>query len=82
MSEAHKPPQQPSHFTARLLDTAALTRLPVEARICDRLTEILVLTDELLAEVTAPDAGAAQWLQDDVRRIYAEIESVLSRYAQ
>ena len=60
----------------------ALAPEPLEVRVLDRLTAVIVLTDELLTEFQSEDARALLWLEPHVRRVYDDVDSLMTRLAQ
>lgn len=71
------------------LELAALHRLHVTPaavqaaapRVLDRLTEMLVLADELLAEFHTEDANGLLWIEPYLLRVYGELDSAVNRLA-
>ncbi len=59
-----------------------LDRLPIPTRIVERLTAILVLTDEMLGELVTEEANAILWTEAPLRRIYDEVDTLIGRLAQ
>lgn len=55
---------------------------PLEIRVLDRLTAVIVLTDELLTEFQSEDANALLWLEPHVRRVHDDVDSLMTRIAQ
>lgn len=55
---------------------------PIETRLADRLTVLLVLTDELVAEFTTEEANALLWAEPRVRAIYDDLDRLLQRFSQ
>lgn len=66
----------------RLLFGLPESHFPVTARIADRCTTLLILTDELLGEFTTEDANQLMAIEPVIRRIYGDIEAILQRIAQ
>ena len=66
----------------RLTALSDLAALPLGVRVLDRLTEVLVLSDELLAEFQTEDAGQLRWLEPHIRRVYDDVDQAMQRLAQ
>jgi hypothetical protein len=56
--------------------------LPLETRLIDRCTTLLILTDELLSEFTTEEANQLLWVEDRVRRIYCDLDRLVQRFSQ
>jgi hypothetical protein len=56
--------------------------LPLGMRVIDRLTEVLILSDELLAEFQTEDASQLRWLEPHIRRVYDDVDQAMRRLAQ
>lgn len=52
---------------------------PRRERVLDRLTDLLLDTDEILAMVTAERGDALLWIEPHVRRVFDEIDIVVRR---
>lgn len=59
-----------------------LAALPLPARVLDRLTAVLMLTDELLGEFQTEDANGMLWLEPHIQRVYDDVDRVMKRLAQ
>ncbi|HEV7768055.1 MAG TPA: hypothetical protein VGQ76_23835 [Thermoanaerobaculia bacterium] len=66
----------------RLATYPQLSQLPLEARVLDRLTEVLVLSDELLAEFQVEEANALLWLEPHIQSVFNQIDSLIGRFSQ
>lgn len=66
----------------RLTALSDLAALPLGMRVLDRLTEVLVLSDELLAEFQTEDANQLLWLEPHIRRVYDDVDQAIRRLAQ
>lgn len=66
----------------RLTELSGLAALPLGMRVLDRLTEVLVLSDELLAEFQTEDANPLLWLEPHIRRVYDDVDQAVRRLAQ
>ena len=66
----------------RLTTLSDLAALPLGMRVLDRLTEVLVLSDELLAEFQTEDANQLLWLEPHIRRVYDDVDQAMRRLAQ
>lgn len=66
----------------RLTRTSDLAALPLEIRVLDRLTDVLVLSHELLSEFQTEDANRLLWLEPHIRRVYDEVDQLIRRFAQ
>lgn len=56
-----------------------LSRVPAHERVLDRLVDLLLDADELLAILAAEDATAERWLQPHVQCLYDGIDTLLRR---
>lgn len=56
--------------------------LPLATRVLDRLTEVIILTDELLAEFQTEEANPMLWLEPHIQRVYDDVDSIMRRLAQ
>lgn len=56
--------------------------LPLETRLADRCSTLLVLTDELLTEFTTADTDELLWVEERLRRIYGDVDRLVQRFAQ
>ena len=66
----------------RLTALSDLAALPLGVRVLDRLTEVLVLSDELLAEFQTEDANELLWMEPHIRRVYDDVDQAMRRLAQ
>ena len=66
----------------RLTALSDLAALPLGVRVLDRLTEVLVLSDELLAEFQTEDASQLRWLEPHIRQVYDDVDQAMRRLAQ
>ena len=66
----------------RLTAISELAALPLGMRVLDRLAEVLVLSDELLAEFQTEDANRLLWLEPHIRRVYDDVDQAIRRLAQ
>lgn len=66
----------------RLTTISDLAALPLGMRVLDRLTEVLVLSDELLGEFQTEEANAMLWLEPHIRRVYDDVDLLIRRLAQ
>lgn len=56
--------------------------LPLTTRVLERLTEMLILADEILAEFHTEEANALLWLEPYIQRVYDDIDISVRRLAQ
>ncbi|HEX6161122.1 MAG TPA: hypothetical protein VF111_13200 [Thermoanaerobaculia bacterium] len=56
--------------------------LPLNTRLAERCSTLLILTDELLTEFTTEEANALLWVEERVRRIYGDVDRLVQRFAQ
>lgn len=68
--------------TQGLTALPGLAALPLGVRVIDRLTEVLVLSDELLAEFQTEDANELLWMEPHIRRVYDDVDQAMRRLAQ
>jgi hypothetical protein len=66
----------------RLAALSDLAALPLGMRVLDRLTEVLVLSDELLEEFQTEDANQLRWLEPHIRQVYDDVDQAMRRLAQ
>lgn len=74
--------ETPSLNSMRILNVCELARLPMRTRVVDRLTEMLILADELLAEFQTEEANGMLWLEANVQRLFDDIDALIKRLAQ
>jgi hypothetical protein len=55
--------------------------LPLPVRVQHRLAEVLVVVDELRADLHSEAAGALRWVDAEVEGISESVESLLDRLA-
>ena len=66
----------------KLSALSGLAALPLGVRVIDRHTEVLVLSDELLAELRTEDANGLLWMEPHIRRVYDDVDQAMRRLAQ
>ena len=52
----------------------AMTGVPLHERVLDRLADVLLDTDEILAMLTGEDAIEGRWVELHVQRAFDEID--------
>jgi hypothetical protein len=58
---------------------AGIETLSVHALIVDRLCDALFDIDDVLGMLTAADAAGVRWIEPAVRKIYEDIDDVLTQ---
>ena len=66
----------------KLTALSDLAALPLGVRVLDRLTEVLILSDELLADFQTEDASQLRWLEPHIRQVYDDVDQAMRRLAQ
>ncbi len=61
------------------LTHAAWSRMPAHERVLDRLADLLLDADEMLAILAAEDAVAERWLEPHVQRLYNDVDVLMRR---
>ncbi len=56
--------------------------LPLKTRVLERLTGMLILANELLAEFHTEEANVLLWLEPYIQRVYDDIDISVRRLAQ
>lgn len=64
-----------------MLSRADWEALPLAARVCDRLVEILMLASELRAELEAEEALPLLWMAPEIERVLERTDDALQRLA-
>ncbi len=58
-------------------DHAVIARMPVHERVLDRLADLLLDADELLAMLDDEDAARVRWIEPHVRRAFDEVDTAM-----
>lgn len=66
----------------RFASYVELARLPIRARVVDKLTEILIVANDLLAEFQTEEANGILWLESHVQCIYDEVDALMTRFTE
>ena len=64
-----------------LFDPVFNERLPLRARILDRLIIAMVLTDEVLGELQTEEANPMLWIEPHVQVIFSTIDELVTTLA-
>lgn len=65
----------------RNLSLADWEALPVNARVSDRLVQILILASEVRVDLDSPEAVQLAWVTTEIERVFAETDALLQRLA-
>ncbi len=57
-------------------------RLPLQERVVDRLVDLLLDADELLALLESSEAAPIRWIEPHVRRAFEEFDLLLRRMSE
>jgi hypothetical protein len=63
----------------RRRDYVALARIPMHERVLDRLADLMLDADELLAMFDGEDAAWVRWIEPHVRRAFDEVDAAMRR---
>lgn len=61
----------------RALTPIGWARVPAHERVLDRLADLLLDADELLAMLAADDAAAERWLSPHVQKVYDDVNTLM-----
>jgi hypothetical protein len=56
-----------------------IAHLPLQERVMDRLVDLLLDADELLAALEDTDAANVRWIEPHIRRAFEEFDFVMRR---
>jgi hypothetical protein len=59
-----------------------LAALPLGVRVLDLLTEVLILSDELLLQLQTEDGYQLLWLEPHIQRVYDDVDQAMRRLSQ
>jgi hypothetical protein len=65
-----------------MLKPSDYAALPLSVRVLDRLTDAIVLADEILDDLATQQGAAVRSIEADVRRIYDDVDALIARLAE
>lgn len=61
------------------LSLARVLSLPLQERVLDRLADLLFDADEVLDLLKREDARGLQWVEEQVQRVYDDVNDVMKQ---